>query len=315
TEMMEKNQTTITEFILAGFSETPNLNIFLSISFILVYVVTMLGNMLIILAYKISPNLHTPMYFLLANFSFLEICYVSDTCPKLLSNSLSEDKSISFYGCIAQMYCGLLFAGTEFYILATMAYDRYSAICRPLLYNMIMNKISCIQLIAASWAIGATNAVIHTALTFSLPFCRSNKINHFYCDIPPLLKLACTNTRVNELAVFVISGGVIFGSFILIMISYTKIISAVLQIKSVPGRKKAFSTCTSHLMAVTMFYGSIFFVYFKPKSKYDAEQDRVVSVIYTTIAPLLNPFIYSIRNNTMKGALIRLFQVIVPKKY
>ncbi|XP_068098264.1 olfactory receptor 5AP2-like [Hyperolius riggenbachi] len=310
---MKRNETTITEFILAGLSESPDLNIFLTVAFILIYSITVLGNMSIIFAYKISPDLHTPMYFLLANFSFLEICYVSDTCPKLLSNSLAEHKSISFYGCVSQMYFGLLFAGTEFYILATMAYDRYSAICQPLLYHVFMNRISCIQLISASWVIGAVNAVIHTALTFTLPFCRSNNINHFFCDIPPLLKLACTDTSMNELSLFVISGAVITGSFILTMISYIHIIFTVLQIKSRVGRKKAFSTCTSHLIAVAIFYGSIFFVYLKPKSKYEVEQDRVVSVMYTVIAPLLNPFIYSIRNDKMKGTLLKILQVIMPK--
>ncbi|XP_069802711.1 olfactory receptor 5G29-like [Dendropsophus ebraccatus] len=302
------NKTTVQEFILAGLSESPNLNLFLVIVFLLVYIVTILGNVSIIMAYKHSPKLQTPMYFLLANFSFLEICYVSDTCPKLLSNSLTDHKSISFYGCVSQMYCGLLFAGTEFYILATMAYDRYSAICRPLLYNMIMNKVSCMKLVGGSWVIGALNAVIHTSLTFTLPFCGSNKINHFYCDIPPLLKLSCVDTKVNEMTVFLISGCVIIGSFILTMVSYVKIISTILKIKSVMGRKKAFSTCTSHLMAVSVLYGSIFSVYFKPNSKYEIEQDRVVSVLYTVVAPLLNPFIYSIRNNEMKGALQKLLQ-------
>ncbi|XP_075135130.1 olfactory receptor 5V1-like [Leptodactylus fuscus] len=310
--MTNMNKTTVTEFILVGLSETPNLNFFLFFTFILIYIITVIGNMSIIIAYKYSPSLHTPMYFFLANFSFLEICYVSDTCPKLLSNSLADHKSISFYGCVTQMYCGLLFAGTEFYILATMAYDRYSAICQPLLYNMIMNKVSCIQLVAGSWVIGALNAVIHTTLTFTLPFCGSNNINHYFCDIPPLLKLACADTKVNEMTVFLVSGGVIIGSFLLTMVSYIKIISTILKIKSATGIKKAFSTCTSHLMAVFIFYGSIFSVYFKPKSKF-IEQDRLVSVMYTVIAPLLNPFIYSIRNNDMQSALRRLLN-IVPKK-
>ncbi|XP_056397719.1 olfactory receptor 1020-like [Hyla sarda] len=311
--MENNNKTTLKEFILAGLSEMPNLNSFLIFAFMLIYIVTVLGNVSIILAYKHSPNLHKPMYFLLANFSFLEICYISDTCPKLLSSSLTDHKSISFYGCVSQMYFGLLFAGTEFYILASMAYDRYSAICRPLLYNIIMNKVSCIRLVGGSWVIGALNAVIHTSLTFTLPFCGSNKINHYYCDIPPLLKLACVDTKTNEISVFLISGCVIIGSFIFTMISYINIISAILKIKSSTGRKKAFSTCTSHLMAVFVLYGSIFSVYFKPKSKYEIEQDRVVSVLYTVVAPLLNPFIYSIRNNEMKSALQKLLQAMQKK--
>ncbi|KAG9468342.1 olfactory receptor 5AP2-like [Eleutherodactylus coqui] len=307
------NKTTVKEFIIAGLSETPNLNFFLIFVFMLIYIITVLGNVSIIVAYNHSANLQTPMYFLLANFSFLEICYVSDTCPKLLSTSLADHKSISFYGCVTQMYCGLLFAGAEFYVLATMAYDRYSAICRPLLYNMIMNKVSCIQLVGGSWVIGALNAVIHTSLTFTLPFCGSNNINYYYCDIPPLLKLACVDTKINEITIFAVSGCVIIGSFILTMISYVKIISTILKIKSVTGRKKAFSTCTSHLIAVSVFYGSIFSVYFKPKSKYELEQDRVVSIMYTAVAPLLNPFIYSIRNNEMKGTLQKLLRIVTKK--
>ncbi|XP_069802710.1 olfactory receptor 5V1-like [Dendropsophus ebraccatus] len=303
--MKNLNKTTVQEFILAGLSEKTNLNLFLFVVFLLVYIVTILGNVSIIIAYIHSPNLHTPMYFLLANFSFLEICYVSDTCPKLLSNSLTDHKSISFYGCVSQMYCGWLFAGAEFYILATMAYDRYSAICRPLLYNMIMNKVSCIKLIGVSWAIGALNSAIHTSLTFTLPFC-GNQVNHYYCDIPPLFKIACVDTKANEITLFILSGCVTLSSFTLTLVSYVKIISTILKIKTVTGRRKAFSTCTSHLMSVSVFYGSIISVYLKPKSKNYTEQDKVASVLYTVIAPLLNPFIYSIRNKEMKGALQKL---------
>ncbi|KAM3922936.1 olfactory receptor 5AP2-like [Leptodactylus fuscus] len=258
-----------------------------------------------------SPNLQNPMYFFLTNFSFLEIFYISSTAPKMLSDFLSEDKTISFYGCAAQLYCVLLLAGTEFYILAAMAYDRYNAICHPLLYTVIMKKIACIQLIAGSWAIGATNALIHTALTFTLPFCGSHKLNSFFCDVPVLLKLSCKDTFLNELMVFIFGGGMTVGSLILTIISYIKIISTILSIHSTTGRKKAFSTCTSHLIVVTIFYGSVIFMYLRPKSSYGKDEDKLVGVMYTIITPLLNPFIYCLRNKEVKIAMMKILNRLV----
>ncbi|XP_075045745.1 olfactory receptor 5V1-like [Mixophyes fleayi] len=296
------NFTALSEFVLAGLSDIRELQIFHFMIFLCIYIITVNGNIYIILAYRFSLNLHTPMYFFLANFSFLDICYISATVPNLLSNFLSEHKTISVYGCVIQMYCFLLLGGTECYILAVMAYDRYNAICHPLLYSIIMNKLKCRQLVIGSWTIGAANSLIHTVLTFSLSFC-SNKINHFFCDIPPVLELSCTNTWTNELAVFIISGFVIIGSFILIMFSYIQIISSILQIRSTSSRKKTFSTCTSHLIVVTIYYGSGIFMYFRPKSSYGMDQDRLVSVMYTVIAPMLNPFVYSLRNSEVKSAM------------
>ncbi|CAN2388161.1 Olfactory receptor [Pristimantis euphronides] len=311
--MGKGNHSTMTEFILVGFSDVPELEYLLFSVFLCIFIISLFAHMFLIVLYRFSTHLCTPMYFFLANFSFLEICYISTISPKTLVNLLSNDKTITLYACALQMFCFLLLGSAECYMLAAMAYDRFIAICQPLLYNIIMSRdVSCIQLVGGSWLIGALNAVIHTCLTFMLPFCGSN-INHFYCDIPPLLKLACVDTKINEITMFIISGGVIIGSFILTMVSYVKIISTILKIKSVTGRKKAFSTCTSHLIAVSVFYGSIFSVYFKPKSKYEIEQDRVVSIMYTAVAPLLNPFIYSIRNKEMKGALQKLLHA-VPKK-
>ncbi|CAI9620507.1 unnamed protein product [Staurois parvus] len=267
------------------------------------YIITLAGNIFIILIYKLSPTLQKPMYFFLANFSVLEIFYISSTSPKMLSDLLSEYKWISFYGCAAQLYCVLFLAGTEFYILATMSYDRYNAICQPLLYTIIMNKKTCTQLIAGSWLIGASNALIHTIFTFSVPFCSSHKLNSFFCDVPVLLKLACKDTWLNELIVFIFGGGMTSGSLILTIISYAKIISTILNISSMSQRKKAFSTCTSHLIVVTIFYGSVFFMYLRPKSSYGKDEDKLVAVMYTVIAPLLNPFIYSLRNQEVKTAV------------
>ncbi|XP_053545874.1 olfactory receptor 1020-like [Bombina bombina] len=311
--MDRNNSTTITEFILVGLSENPEIQPFLFAVFLLTYIITVLGNLTIILVIKLGSNLHTAMYFHLANFAFLEICYISATVPKMLSSFLAERKTISLRGCITQMYCFLLFGGTECYILAAMAYDRYNAICHPLLYTIIMNRRRCTQLIVGSWLIGAVNAAVHTILTFTLPFCDSNRIDHFFCDIPPLLKLACTDTWVNELVIFLISGSVIVGSFILILISYLQIIFTIVKIKSTSGRKKAFSTCVSHFTVVTIFFGSGIFMYFRPKSSYAMEQDRVISVMYAIAAPLLNPFIYSLRNKDVKIAIRKMIYKIISK--
>ncbi|KAM4703163.1 olfactory receptor 5AP2-like [Rhinophrynus dorsalis] len=300
--MDSDNHTMFSQFILVGLSEMPELQHLLFIVFLCIYVITVFGNMSMIFAYMLSPNLHTPMYFYLANFSFLEICYISSTLPKMLSNLIAEPKAISFNGCIIQMFWFVLLGGTECYMLAAMAYDRYNAICHPLLYNIIMNKGTCIRLIAGSWLIGAVNSLIHTVLTFSLSFC-THKINHFFCDIPPLLKLACTNTRNNELVLVVGCFFVIVGSFILTMSSYTLIIINILNIHSVSGRTKAFSTCTSHLMVVTIFYGSATFMYFRSKTNYVINIDKLLSVMYAVIVPLLNPFIYSLRNSDVKLAV------------
>ncbi|CAN2388162.1 Olfactory receptor [Pristimantis euphronides] len=308
--MHQDNHTIISEFILAGLSDSQELQTFLFVIFLHIYIITVGGNVYIILAYRFCSSLHTPMYFYLANFSFLDICYITGTVPKMLSNFLSEQKTISVYGCAIQMYCVWLFGGTECYILAAMAYDRYNAICHPLIYKVIMNNVICMQLIIGSWIIGALNSLIHTVLTFSLTFC-SNRINHFFCDVPPVLELSCTSTWINELVIFHISGCVIIGSFVLIMISYVKIISSVLKVHSRSGRRKTFSTCTSHLIVVTIFYGSGIFMYFRPKSSYGMNQDRLVSVMYTVIAPMLNPFVYTLRNSDVKLAAKRILHKLI----
>ncbi|KAM9299307.1 olfactory receptor 5G29-like [Gastrophryne carolinensis] len=212
-----------------------------------------------------------------------------------------ECNRISFPECIIQLYCFLLLGGTEFYILTAMAYDRYNAICYPLLYTTIMNRRTCIKLIAGSYLVGTGDAVINTVLTFILPFCRSAEINSFFCDIPALLNLACADTKVNIAVMTAASGGVNIVSFILISFSYAKIVMAVLKIHS-SGRKKTFSTCSSHLIVVILFYGSIFYMYMRPKSSY-ADEDKVISVVYTITTPFLNPFIYSLRNNEVKTAV------------
>ncbi|KAG9466501.1 hypothetical protein GDO78_016564, partial [Eleutherodactylus coqui] len=298
-----ENCTTPTEFMLVGLSDIPHLQVVLFMIFLSIYVIAILGNLTIILVYNYSSNLRTPMYFFLANFAFFDICYISNTVPNMLLNFLSGHKTISFYGCVVQLYFLMLLGSTECYILAAMAYDRYNAICQPLLYINIMNKESCIKFILGSWFIGIANSIIHTTLTFTLPFCGSNVINYFFCDIPPLLNLAYSDTRINELTTFFIGGFVTMGSLLLTIISYVNIISTILKIHSSSGRRKAFSTCVSHFVVVTIFYGSGIFIYLKPRSNYIMEHDRLVAIMYTVIAPLLNPFIYSLRNKDFKIAV------------
>ncbi|XP_056397838.1 olfactory receptor 5V1-like [Hyla sarda] len=314
-ETQGKNFTTIDEFILAGLTDVSKIQCLLFVLFLCIYATTVFANLFIIFVVRFSPNLQTPMYFFLANFSFLEICYITSTVPKMLSNFLTTCKTITFYGCVVQMYWFLLLGGAECYMLAAMAYDRYNAICNPLQYTIILSRKVCIQLISGSWLIAAVNALIHTVLTFTLPFC-NKKIDHFFCDIPPLLKLSCSDTWFNEIAIFMISGLVIVGSFILTMISYIKIISTIVNMKSTTNRRKALSTCVSHFTVVVIFFGSGIFMYFRPKSSYSMAQDRLIAVMYTIIAPLLNPFIYTFRNANVKIAMKRLMrQMNIAQKY
>ncbi|XP_077112488.1 olfactory receptor 10A7-like [Ranitomeya variabilis] len=270
------NQTIVTEFILVGFSDNP----------------------------QFHPNLYTPMYFFLANFSFLEISYLLTIVPKMLVNLLSQKKTISFFGCAVQFYCFLVLGSAECYMLAAMAYDRYNAICHPLLYNVIMRRAVCISLVIGCWIIGTTLAVIRTIFLYRLPFCGSNRINHFYCDILPLLDLVCSNSHFNEFATLIISSFLIVGSFLLTIISYTNIILTIVKHHPMASRRKAFSTCTSHLIVVTMFYGSGTIMYLRPK--YGMDEGKFLSLTYTIIVPMLNPFIYTLRNNDVKSAVMKI---------
>ncbi|XP_069802706.1 olfactory receptor 5A2-like [Dendropsophus ebraccatus] len=301
--MSGRNHTTVTEFILLGFSDVPEFHFFLFVVFLSIFTISLFAHMFLIVLYRFSTNLHTPMYFFLANFSLLEICYISTITPKMLVNLLLGDKTIAFYGCAAQMYCFLLLASTECYILAAMAYDRYNAICHPLIYNIIMNRGACVRLIVGSWFIGLMAAIVQTLFTFSLPFCGPNIINHFYCDIPPIMALACTDTKFNEIATFLIVLCVIVGTFLLTVVSYSWIIWTIVKHHSVAEIRKAFSTCTSHLIVVSLFYGSGSVMYLRPKTSYGTDGDKFISLMYTVIAPLLNPFIYSLRNTEVKLAV------------
>ncbi|XP_069057610.1 olfactory receptor 5AR1-like [Pleurodeles waltl] len=304
-EHME-NQTIMMEFIIVGFAVSQDLKPILFTVFLLVYMLILCGNLVIIVAVFMDLRLKTPMYLFLQNLSFLDIFCTSVTFPKLLAILLDKSRTISFIGCITQIYFFLSFTSTEFYLLAAMAYDRYVAICHPLRYTVIMNKRSCILLLAISWMPGFLDTVPHAVLGSQLSFCGSNVINHFFCDLTALMKLSCSDTHAVETLIF--AEGVFAGMipFTLTITSYVYIIRVILKIHSVEGRRKAFSTCTSHLTIVTVFYGAVICMYVRPASSYLLEQDKLFSVLYTAFIPMFNPLIYSLRNQDMNVALRKL---------
>ncbi|XP_060111492.1 olfactory receptor 10A7-like [Heteronotia binoei] len=306
-ENILQNSTTLAEFILLGLSDEPNLQSILFSTFLVIYVIILAGNLIIILLTLVDPALHTPMYFFLRNLSFLEICYTSVNVPKMLENLLSGSKSISFLGCALQTYFTFFLGGSECFLLASMAYDRYVAICKPLHYPVLMNRKVCMGLAVASWLSGFFMSFSHTSMVFTMAFCGSNEINHFFCDIPPLLKLACGDTSRTEMAVFVVAMIFITFPFLLILLSYAGIIATILGISSSEGRKKTFSTCSSHLIVVTLFYGSGCIIYLKPNSVYSPTTDKYLSLFYTVFSPIFNPIIYSFRNKEVKGAFKRIW--------
>ncbi|XP_030077215.1 olfactory receptor 1020-like isoform X1 [Microcaecilia unicolor] len=300
--MEGRNQTSMTEFIFLGLTRDPKLQIPLFVLFLLIYIITLLGNIGIILVTRLDARLQTPMYFFLFHLSFVDICYSSVITPKTLQTLLTEQKIISFLGCALQMYFFACFATTEAFLLAVMAYDRYVAICNPLLYPVIMSRRLCIQMLSAAYLGGFCNSVVQTVCIFHLSFCRSNVINHYFCDAPPLLLLTCSDPFICELALFIFVGFNCTSTFLAILISYTYILSNILRIRSAEGRYKAFNTCASHFTAVLIFYGTVFFMYLRPTSSYSMEQDRVVSVFYAVLIPMLNPLIYSLRNKEVKDS-------------
>ncbi|KAJ1130955.1 hypothetical protein NDU88_009299 [Pleurodeles waltl] len=305
--MERRNKSMVSEFILLGLSDRPELQILLFVMFLKMYLVTVLGNSVIIRAISTTPQLHTPMYFFLGNLSFVDMCFTSVTVPKLLVNILSEKKSISVAGCITQLSFFISLAGMECALLTVMAYDRYVAICSPLHYSMVMNRRMCLVLVAISWVTISVHSVLHSVLTSRLTFCGLNLIHHFFCDMTALLKLSCSDTTTNELVIFIEGPFSVAVPLGIVLVSYVRIIATILKMHSAEGRNKAFSTCSSHLIVVALYFGTIIFMYFRPTSSYSLDYDRVVSVMYTVVAPMLNPFIYSLRNSEVKGALWRAF--------
>ncbi|XP_054849361.1 olfactory receptor 5V1-like [Eublepharis macularius] len=300
------NETALTEFLILGFSSLQDLQPLLFFIFLITYICTLAGNISIITIACMDPQLHTPMYFFLGNLSFLDICYTTTNVPQMLVHLLSEMKSITYAGCVIQLFFFISFVGTECILLATMAYDRFVAICHPLHYTVTMRKELCLQLAGVSWASGFLNSALHTYFTFHLPFCGANKLNYFFCDIPPLLNLSCGDTTPNEIILLVVGVFIGWTPFVCIVLSYVYIISAILKISSSEGRLKAFSTCASHLTIVLMYYGSAIFTYVRPISTYSLDKDRFISVLYSIVTPMLNPLIYTLRNKDIKGALNRI---------
>ncbi|KAM9720827.1 olfactory receptor 1N2-like [Dama dama] len=301
------NQTSISDFLLLGFSQHPEQQPLLFGLFLAVYLVTMLGNLLIILAISSDPHLHTPMYFFLANLSFTDTCFSCTIIPKVLLNILTQHYTISHTGCLVQMFFFMELALLDDFLLAVMAYDRYVAICLPLHYTTIMGPQRCLLLVAASWLSSHLLAFCLCLLMSQLSFCASHAIPHFFCDLLPLLKLACSDTHIFQVTMLTeaVPSGLI--PLTCVVVSYAHIILTVLRIPSPGGKHKVFSTCGSHLTVVTLFYGTLFLVYFQPSSSYSADTGMAASVVYTMVTPMLNPFIYSLRNRHMKEALYRFF--------
>ncbi|XP_040099680.1 olfactory receptor-like protein DTMT [Oryx dammah] len=305
--MTGRNQTTVSEFLLLGLPiESEHQNLFY-VLFLAMYVTTILGNLLIIILICLDPHLHTPMYFFLSNLSFSDLCFSSVTMPKLLQDMQSQDPSIPYAGCLTQMYFFLFFADLEDFLLVAMAYDRYVAICFPLHYTAIMSPRLCLFLVVLSWVLTTVPALLYTLLMARLCFCADNVIPHFFCDMSALLKLSCSDTQINELVIFVVGGLIIALPFLLIIMSYARILFSVLKVPSVKGICKAFSTCGSHLTVVSLFYGTIIGLYLCPSANNSTVKETVMAMMYTVVTPMLNPFIYSLRNRDMKGALRRVF--------
>ncbi|XP_075384178.1 olfactory receptor 1f45-like [Tenrec ecaudatus] len=308
--MGRANQSTVTEFLLLGLSRQPQQQQIIFIIFLSMYLATVLGNVLIILAISTDSRLHTPMYFFLSILSFVDLCFSSTIVPNMLSNHIFHRQAISFPGCLTQMYFFIVFIVMDNFLLAVMADDRFVAICHPLHYTTKMTYQLCALMVTGSWGIVNVHALLHTLMMAPLSFCADNRIPHFYCDVAALLKLSCSDTYINDQIILIAGGLVITIPLTCILISYICITIAVLRIPSTQGKFKAFSTCGSHLAVVSLFYGTIIAVYFTPASSHSAEKDIAAAVMYTVVTPMLNPFIYSLRNKDMKGALTKLTYII-----
>uniref|UniRef100_A0A8C9DJG7 Olfactory receptor n=1 Tax=Prolemur simus TaxID=1328070 RepID=A0A8C9DJG7_PROSS len=305
--MAEENFTVVTEFILLGLTDRAELKVLLFVLFLVIYATTLVGNLGMIFLIQITPKLHTPMHFFLSCLSFVDACYSSVIAPKMLTNFLVVRETISFSACIVQHSFFGVFITTEGFLLSAMAYDRYAAIVNPLLYSTAMSKRKCIGLVMGSCIGGMINSLTHT-ISLGRLSCGPNVVSHFFCDIPPLLKLSCSDTSLNELLLLIFSGVIAMCTFLIVIISYIFIAVAILRIRSASGRQKAFSTCASHLTAVIIFYGTLSFNYIQPSSQYSVEQEKVVSVFYTLVIPMLNPLIYSLRNKEVKDAVKRVIE-------
>ncbi|KFO18739.1 olfactory receptor 10A3 [Fukomys damarensis] len=306
--MRRQNQSRVSEFILLGFSKFPELQEQIFGVFLVIYLVTLMGNATVIAVIFLDHRLHIPMYLFLQNLSVVELSFSAVVMPEMLVVLSTKKATISFVGCFAQMYFILLFGGTECFLLGAMAFDRFAAICHPLTYATIMNKSVVVKLIIFSWVSWIMVATVQTTWVFSFPFCGPSEINHLFCETPPVLELVCADTFLFEIYAFTGTILIVMVPFLLILLSYIRILSAIVKMPSTTGRQKAFSTCASHLTSVTLFYGTAILTYLQPKASYSAETKKLKSLAYTLLTPLLNPLIYSLRNNEMKRALMKLCQ-------
>ncbi|XP_019511516.1 PREDICTED: olfactory receptor 5B3-like [Hipposideros armiger] len=300
-----KNSTEVTEFILLGLTNDPDLQVPLFVIFTLIYLITLVGNLGMIVLILLDSRLHTPMYFFLSNLSLVDFGYSSAVTPKVMAGFLMGDKVISYNACAAQMFFFAAFATVESFLLASMAYDRYAAVCKPLHYTTTMTTSMCVRLAIGCYVCGFLNASIHTGDTFTLSFCESNLVHHFFCDIPAVMVLSCSGRHVSELVLVYVVGFNIFFALLVILISYTFIFLTILKMHSSAGYQKALSTCASHLTAVSIFYGTAIFMYLQPSSSHSMDTDKITSVFYAMIIPMLNPMVYSLRNKEVKRALMK----------
>ncbi|XP_057585577.1 olfactory receptor 8H1-like [Hippopotamus amphibius kiboko] len=307
--MGRRNITQVSDFILMGLTDSEEIQLVLFTLFLLIYLITVLGNAGMMLIICLDLQLHTPMYFFLSHLSFLDLCYSTVITPRTLENLLMSTKYISYLNCFTQMNCFIFLGGTECFLLSSMAYDRYVAICNPLHYPVVMSTRRCCSLVFGSCLIGLMDSFVNVICMSRLDFCNSNVIHHFFCETPAILVLSCTDTQDFEIMIFIFTGSTLVVSLITISVSYVAILSTILKITSTSGKKKAFSTCASHLLGVTIFYGTLIFAYLRPKKSYSLGKDQVASVFYTILIPMLNPLIYSLRNKEVKNALNRVMQI------
>nr|XP_003423018.1 olfactory receptor 1094-like [Loxodonta africana] len=302
-----KNDTEVNTFVLKGFTDNRELQVILFFLFLVIYLFTLIGNLGLVVLVIVDFRLRNPMYYFLSVLSFLDACYSSVITPNMLVDLMSKNKDISFLGCATQMFFSVIFGTTECFLLAAMAYDRYVAIYNPLLYSVNMSPRVYVSLITSSYVGGILHATLHTVATFSLSFCASNEIKHVFCDIPPLLAISCSDTHINQLLLFYVVGFIEIFTILIVLISYGFILLAILRMRSAEGRRKVFSTCGSHLTGVSVYHGTILFMYVRPSSSYTLDHDMIMSIFYSVMIPMLNPIIYSLRNKDVKEAMKKVF--------
>ncbi|XP_069819545.1 olfactory receptor 11L1-like [Dendropsophus ebraccatus] len=313
--MQFANQTGGNDFTLQGLLNSADTSVPLFFAFLCIFLVTISGNVIILTVVTMDRSLQTPMYFFLSNLSFLEIWYTMTIVPKLLANLIIKSNNISFSGCMAQLFFFVTFGATECYLLLVMAYDRYLAICKPLYYSSLMDTSTCLQLVAGSWVTGVLTGLIPVLFISHLNFCASRHVNHFYCDIPPLLELSCSNIYLTEISIFILSLVVLFSCLLLTLVSYVFIVNSILQIKSNSSRNRTFSTCGAHLTVVLIYYGTMIFMYVRPHSSYSSDLKKFISVFYTVVTPGLNPIIYSLRNKEVKMSVKKIAHRVLPSGF